>query len=134
MMDGRRAIDDWLEDIVHWGERLARHISGMTREQFMLDEKTQDASAKCAEAIGEAAGEILRIESDFDSRNPELQLKAAYKSRNRLSHGYYSIDLWLLWNTIATSVPATLIAAKQILGTRASQSNRKQNDGGSDDA
>jgi uncharacterized protein with HEPN domain len=115
MIAKKRTVDDWLADIVLWGEKLARHISGTTREQFMSDEKTQDAVAKCAEAIGVASHEILALDPDFDSKHPELQLKAAYRSRNRLSHGYYSIDLVLLWNTAAVSVPTTVEAARELI-------------------
>jgi uncharacterized protein with HEPN domain len=90
----------------------------MTREQFIADEKTQDAVTKCAEAIGTAAGEIMKLEPQFDSANPALDLKAAYNARNRLSHGYHSIDYVVLWNTATISVPAATRAAERLLLTR----------------
>jgi uncharacterized protein with HEPN domain len=105
-------------DIAHWGDRLAHHIDGLAREEFMADQKVQDAAAKCAEAI--AAGEILKIEPDFDSMHPDLKLRGASRFRNRLSHGYYSINLSVLWDTITTSVPATVAAAKHLLAKRGS--------------
>jgi uncharacterized protein with HEPN domain len=120
MTGNNRTIDEWLNDIVLWGEKLARHIQGMTREQFLSDERTQDAVSKCAEAIGVAANEILKLEAQLDTKHPGLQLQAAYKSRNRLSHGYFTIDLGLLWNTAARSVPQTVRAAKQLLQRRRS--------------
>jgi uncharacterized protein with HEPN domain len=120
MRGRRRGIDDWLADIAHWGDRLAHHIDGLAREEFMADQKVQDAAAKCAEAIGEAAREILKIEADFDSIHPDLKLKGASSFRNRLSHGYYSINLSVLWDTITTSVPATVAAAKHLLEERGS--------------
>jgi uncharacterized protein with HEPN domain len=41
-----RTADDFLQDIVDWGERAARHAASLTREQFMSDEKSQDAVSK----------------------------------------------------------------------------------------
>jgi uncharacterized protein with HEPN domain len=87
----------------------------MTRDQFMASEIAQDAASKCAEAVGEAAREILRIDPDFDSRHPGLRLRSAMQSRHRLSHGYRSINVAILWNTASESVPATVMAAKEIL-------------------
>jgi uncharacterized protein with HEPN domain len=109
------AIEERLADIIRWGERLARHLHGMTRDQFMASEMVQDAASKCAEAVGEAAREILKIDPEFDSNHPELRLRSAMQSRHRLSHGYRSINVAILWNTATESVPRTVKAAKDIL-------------------
>jgi uncharacterized protein with HEPN domain len=111
-------IDEGLRDIVGWGDSLARHISGMTLESFRGDEKTQHAVSKCAEAIGEAAKAILREDPGFDSEHSDLRLKAAAKSRDRLSHGYRHIDLEILWNSASQSIPTTVAAAREILARR----------------
>lgn len=76
MTSARTAIH-WLGDIIRWGEKLERHIAGMSREQFLNDEKTQDAASKCAEAIGEAANQLMALDPTYDSIHPELQLKNA---------------------------------------------------------
>lgn len=78
---------------------VAEH--GMSREQFLDDEKTQDAASKCAEAIGEAANQLMALDPTYNSRHPELQLKNAYKSR--------------LWLTVSQSIPSTVAAARNVL-------------------
>ncbi|MGC2781527.1 MAG: HepT-like ribonuclease domain-containing protein [Bradyrhizobium sp.] len=110
--------EERLRDILQWGEALARHIQDMTQSQFMADEKTQHATTKCIEAIGEAAKEILKADPDFDSRHPDLKLKAAARMRDRLTHGYREIDWPIVWTTSQTSVVATVAAAKAILAQR----------------
>jgi uncharacterized protein with HEPN domain len=90
----------------------------MTLESFLADERTQHAVSKCAEAVGEAAKEILKADPEFDSDHPGLQLKSAAKSRDRLSHGYRNIDLSVLWNTATNSIPLTVEAAKEVLSRR----------------
>jgi uncharacterized protein with HEPN domain len=89
---GARPVEAWLRDMVVYGERLARHLDGVSESGFMADEMIRDAAAKCVEAIGEAAGQIARLEPDLESRFPDLRLADAYSARNRLSHGYHSID------------------------------------------
>lgn len=86
-MKGARPVEAWLRDIIVYGERLARHLDGVSRSVFLADELIQDAVAKCVEAIGEAAGQIARLEPDLESRYPNLRLSDAYSARNRLSHG-----------------------------------------------
>ena len=114
-MRGGRSIQDWLNDIVWWGEKLARHIDGMDELAFLSDERTQDAAAKCAEAVGSAAREVLDKDPQFDRKYPNARLAQAYASRNRLGHGYHSIDYSILWITVSQSIPATVEAAKAAL-------------------
>jgi uncharacterized protein with HEPN domain len=108
-------IAERLRDIVEWGEALARHVSGMTEDAFLADEKTQHAALKCVETIGEAAKMILKAAPDFDIGHADLDLKAAARARDRLAHGYRDIDLKLLWTTVTVSVPGTTAAARAVL-------------------
>lgn len=122
-MKGARPVEAWLRDIVDYGERLARHLDGVSRSDFLVNEMVQDAAAKCVEAIGEAAGQIVRLEPDLESRFTDLRLADAYSARNRLSHGYHSIDYGVLWKTAKTSIPATVKAAKIALAARSAKDN-----------
>jgi uncharacterized protein with HEPN domain len=109
----KRSIVDWLSDIISWGERLERHIAGMTYDGFSKDAKTQDAASKCAESIGMAANELSKLDPLLEREFPDLQLSLAYKSRNKLSHGYYAVEQEIVWATVTVSIPQTVAAAKQ---------------------
>ena len=74
-MKGARPVEAWLRDMVVLGERLARHLDGVSESEFIADETIQDAVAKCVEAIGEAAGQIARLEPDLDSATPSFALR-----------------------------------------------------------
>jgi uncharacterized protein with HEPN domain len=117
-MTGKRTVSDWLSDIVEWGNRLDRHLTGVTREQFLGSELLQDGASKCAEAIGVAAGELIKLNPALDETHPDLQLRLAYMSRDRLSHGYYSLDRAILWSTVADAIPRTVAAARKLLPGR----------------
>ena len=107
----KRSVVEWLGDIISWGERLEGHIAGMSFDDFLKDAKTQDAASKCAESIGLAANELSKLDPSLDREFPGLNLSLAYKSRNKLSHGYYAVEQEIVWNTVTVSIPRTVAAA-----------------------
>src|SRR5690242_9909329 len=110
----RRSQRDWLADIIPWGERLQHHLAGIDREAFFKDALVQGAVSKCVEAIGEAAGKLDDLNPELDRTVPDLNLKLARKTRDRLSHGYYRIDPVLLWETVIMAIPKTVAAARLV--------------------
>jgi uncharacterized protein with HEPN domain len=111
----RRTREDWLRDIILWGERLARHIDGMTRERFAASELVQDGVIRCIEVIGEAAGQLMRSVPGLETAHPDLELRQAYAARVRIAHGYYSTDDDIVWSAATNSVPKTVESARALL-------------------
>ncbi len=60
----------------------------------------QDAVIRNFEVIGEASKNIDRKFPDFLRNNPSLPLIDAHEMRNALAHGYFKVDLEILWNTV----------------------------------
>lgn len=109
----QRSVADWLGDIIAWGERLESHLAGITYDDFIKDAKTQDAASKCAESIGLAANALSKLDPSLEREFPDLELSLAYKSRNKLSHGYYAVEQQIVWITVTESIPRTVAAARQ---------------------
>ena len=109
-----RSIDELLADIIAWGERIGRFTSGKTPDQFVADDILQLAVSKCIEAFGEASGNVLRIHAGFDEKHPELELAEAYRMRNRLAHGYDTIDWLVAWDTATFYVPNLVSRARTL--------------------
>jgi uncharacterized protein with HEPN domain len=114
MGNAGRSVADLLADIETWGRRAERYLGSVSREEFALDDMRQLAVAKCIEAMGEAAGNIVKRHGAFASAHPQLQLAEAYRTRNRLSHGYDSIDWEVLWDTGTVHVPFLLVAISDV--------------------
>ncbi|MFN5143323.1 MAG: DUF86 domain-containing protein, partial [Burkholderiales bacterium] len=53
----------------------------------------------------EASRNIERVAPQFVENHPELPLAYAYEMRNVLAHGYYKVDLTLVWTTIERDLP-----------------------------
>ena len=104
-----------LGDIVRWGERLAAHVAGATAEEFFRDTKTQDAGCKCLEVIGEASRNLMVADPGLETRHPSLDLTRAYRARNRLAHGYDSVDYHVIWVAAQRDVPPMVATARALL-------------------
>ncbi len=57
------------------------------------------------EIIGEASKNIERVAPEFVAEHPELPLVFAYDMRNLLAHGYYKVDVTVVWKTIERDLP-----------------------------
>ena len=42
---------------------------------------------------------------DFATSNPSLPLRQMRGMRNRMAHGYFDINLEIVWDTVQTSLP-----------------------------
>lgn len=111
----KRAEREWLGDIIAWGERLQRHVAGVDRSTFLASEVVQDAVCRCIEAVGEAAGKLDDLDPGLDRANPGLNLKLARRARDRIIHGYFKLDLGIVWDTATRSIPLTVEAARALV-------------------
>jgi len=103
-----------LSNIVEWGDRLTRFLGGMSREDFLSDELTQAAVSKCVEVVGEASGELVRRYPEFVAENSQLAFLQAYRTRNRLSHGYETIDWEIVWSAATIHVPLLVESVREL--------------------
>ena len=104
-MTGHR-LPDYLGHILD-AVRLARgYCEEIDREGFLADRKTQQAVIFNLLVIGEAATKICNEHSEFAAQYPLIPWKSMRGMRNRLAHGYFEIDLEIVWDTVQSAVPA----------------------------
>lgn len=99
------ALIDYLEHIQQAIGRIQRYIADIDHAAFLENEEKQDAVIRNLEVIGEAAGKILRYFPDFAASYPSFPLKEAYGTRNVLAHGYFKLDLDVVWKTVERDLP-----------------------------
>ena len=57
-----RSTEELLDDIVTWGDKLARHLSDVTEEAFLKDEKTQEPDrAQFVRFFGPPLGALRKL-------------------------------------------------------------------------
>lgn len=94
--------------------RLVRSYSaGLTKADFLADRKTQQAVILNIMVIGEAAAKIADEFPELVIRHPDVRWKDMRGMRNRMAHGYFDINLDVVWETIQQSLP---ILEQQLLG------------------
>jgi uncharacterized protein with HEPN domain len=83
-------------------------VNNPSRETFLTDRRTQSAVVMRLVVVGEAAGKIMDRFPDFVADHPEVPWRSMRGMRNRIAHGYFDIDLDLVWETTQTALPALL--------------------------
>ena len=114
MTSGKQRLGDYLQHIVEAIERVQRYTEDADEVRFIGDEMMQDAVIRNLEVIGEASRNIEREHPGFAAAHPELPLSFAYEMRNVLSHGYFKVDLGIVWKTIERELPVLLQQVKVI--------------------
>ena len=73
------------------------------------------ALVRLLEIVGEAAA---RVSHEMQERYDDVPWPAIIGLRNRLIHGYDSVDLDVLWAVVSTDLPALAERLERILASR----------------
>ncbi|MCF8372680.1 MAG: DUF86 domain-containing protein [Bacteroidales bacterium] len=87
-----------LEDILESINKLFSYTKDFDFDSFKRDDKTIDAVIRNFEIIGEAAN---RLSPQLYSENGSVQWHQIIGLRNRLIHGYFGVDIQIIWNIIS---------------------------------
>ena len=85
--------------------QAAEYVHGMPREGFLADRKTQQAVVLNLMVIGETVNRLHDDDADFLARHPALPWGAMRGMRNRIAHGYFDIDMAIVWETVQRELP-----------------------------
>jgi len=113
-------LQSYFVHILEACERILRYAGASDLSAFLRDDLMQDAIIRNLEVIGEASRKIMVQAPDFQTRYPALPLTAAYQMRNALAHGYFQIDLELVWKTVTADIPSLERAVRGIIAKRES--------------
>ena len=98
-------LPDYLGHILEAIERIQHYVDDMDEVGFLDSKLVQDAVIRNLEVIGEASRNIERVHPEFAAAHPELPLALANDMRNALAHGYFKVDLEIVWKTIQGNLP-----------------------------
>ena len=97
-----RRDDERLADILEATEKIAvRAAKG--RAAFDADEDTQIVLIHLIQVIGEAAAGLS--DGFITQPHPEVPWRQIIATRNRVVHGYFEVDLDILWDVAVIDVP-----------------------------
>lgn len=101
-------LPDYLDHIRRAATDACTFVEGLRKEDFLADKRTQQAVILSLLIIGEAATKLLQNYSDFLTRHPDVPWSSMKGMRNRLAHGYFDINLEVVWETVSNALPNLL--------------------------
>ena len=99
---------DYLDHIAQAAQQACGYIEGMDKQAFLADRRTQQAVILNLIVIGEAATRLLQGHDAFVDRHPQIPWRSMKGMRNRIAHGYFDINLDVVWETVQTALPELL--------------------------
>ena len=81
------------------------YVEGWNKSDFLADKRTQQAIILNLIILGEAATKLMDNYPDVCDASPEIEWRAMRGMRNRIAHGYYDIDLDVVWETVRSALP-----------------------------
>jgi uncharacterized protein with HEPN domain len=119
----QQRLQDYLAHIIQATQRIHHYTEDIDEVGFLDNELVQDAVIRNIEIIGEASNNIDKYHQDFAKLHPELPLVFAYEMRNAVAHGYFKVDLEIVWKTIKNDLPQLEQQTKDVLQQLVDQSS-----------
>ena len=108
----RRTTLEFVRDIVEAMEKAQRFTNGMDYSDFAGDERTIFAVARALEIVGEAT---KNVPDNTRKRFPQVPWRLMAGMRDVLIHGYFDIDVEVLWKTATERVSQVMPVVQSCL-------------------
>lgn len=108
-------LADYLGHILEAIGRVDAYTDGLNEAEFLAETLVQDAVLRNLEIVGEASRNIERRFPQFAADHPELPLALAYQMRNVVAHGYFEVDMEIVWKTVKRDLPALAGQVRTVL-------------------
>lgn len=99
---------DYLQHMTEAASLACDYVEGLEKADFLNDKKTQQAVIMNLLIIGEAATKVIQTDQSFFEKNQHIPWMSMKGMRNRIAHGYFEINLDVVWNTVSTALPKLL--------------------------
>ena len=101
-------LTDYLDHMRQAATDACSFVEGLSKEGFLADKRTQQAVIMSLIVIGEAATKVMDRYVEFADEHPEVPWRSMRGMRNRIAHGYFDINLDVVWDTMQTALPGLL--------------------------
>lgn len=94
----------------------AAEAVGRSRADLDSDRMLLFAVVRAIEVLGEAAARMSEERMSEETRHatPDIPWNAIVGMRNRLIHGYFNIDVTIVWKTVSIEIPSLLAKLRAI--------------------
>ncbi len=103
-MSENRLID-YIGHMLEAAQLACSYLDGLNKGDFLADRRTQQAVILNIVVIGEAATKLAKDYPEFIDQHPDVPWKNMKGMRNRIAHGYFDINLEIVWDTVQAALP-----------------------------
>lgn len=101
-------LPDYLDHMQQAASDACHFVQDLDKPAFLEDKRTQQAVVMSLIIIGEAATKIMDGYADFAQAHAEIPWRSMRGMRNRIAHGYFEINLDMVWETVQSALPDLL--------------------------
>lgn len=102
----------FIQHILESIERIESYSKNLTKKNLTKNVKIQDAIIRRIEVIGEAT---KNISSDFRNKYPVVEWNDIIRTRDKIIHHYFGVDLDIVWDIVKKDPPELKKKIKVIL-------------------
>ncbi|WP_455925965.1 HepT-like ribonuclease domain-containing protein [Pseudomonas putida] len=101
-------LADYLVHIRDAAQDALTFVEGLDKTDFLDDKRTQQAVVMSLIILGEASTKIMDRYPAFVQAHPQVPWRSMRNMRNRIAHGYFDINLDVVWDTVRLALPDLL--------------------------
>lgn len=110
----QRSPDILLREMLDAIARIHQYVQGTTEAQFRQNLEKQDVVVRRFEVLGEDA---THLPVDWKGRHSSIPWRTIADTRNRLIHGYFNVDIAIVWQTITQDIGPLEVELRNILAS-----------------
>jgi len=101
-----------IAEMMEAGAQAHRLVAGIDLETLKDDRQRRDALLWNFTVLGEASAQL---DIDLKSRFPDVPWEQPIRLRNRIIHGYWSVDVGILHTTALDDLPGLVEQLREVL-------------------
>lgn len=101
-----------IRHILDAAREAVSYAEGHSRADLDIDRKLNLSLVRLLEIIGEAA---RGVSAQFRETHPDLPWKSMTGMQDRLIHGYFDVNLDVVWETITEDLPSLITPLETIV-------------------
>ena len=101
-------LPDYLDHMQQAAADARSFVEGLAKNDFLTDKRTQQAVIMSLIIIGEAATKVMDGYVEFTQAHADVPWRSMRNMRNRMAHGYFDINLDVVWETVQQWLPELL--------------------------
>jgi uncharacterized protein with HEPN domain len=94
-----------LERMLFAVKQAISFLEDIDDDAFLTDVIRQNAVCMSLVVCGEHASRILEAHRDFAADNPEVEWLKIRGMRNRIAHGYFDLQIGVIYKTVTVELP-----------------------------